>query len=91
MFIDANHNGKRDPGEPSAATSDSGDFSFPSVHSSAAPVALAMAGEDLEACRDSATLESPVVQMIAPAGCPVVSPLSTLTHALTKGAKAYIG
>ena len=50
-----------------------------------------MADEDLEACRDSATLEPPVVQMIAPSGCPVVSPLSTLSHALTKGTEAFVG
>ena len=87
VFADVNLDGLLDPGEPSTVSLDNGVFLLDLQGQSLdAPIVVATGENSPTLCLDSATGRSPGIQLIAAAGCRVISPVSTLAYKLTEGA-----
>ena len=85
--------GMLEPGEPRSATGESGAFlmsldSYDGVPMEAALAPVVSGTVPEGRCVDSASLEQPAMQLTAPSGCTILSPLGTLTAELVKGDKA---
>ena len=85
--------GMLESGEPRAATGESGAYliglsGYDGVPMEAALVPVVSGTGPEGTCVDSASLEQPAMQLTAPSGCTILSPLGTLTAELVKGDEA---
>ena len=91
VFADVNLDGLLDPGEPSTVSLDNGVFFLDLQGQTEAPLVVATGDNSPTLCLDSATSQSPGIQLIAAAGCRIISPVSTLAYKLTQGARLLAG
>lgn len=86
VTLDKNNNRKLDHGEPSNSTDPDGVFEL-DLNGHPKGVLIVRPSTD-RSCVDNATSLPPYMELSAPVGCSVISPLSTLAAALTQGARA---